>query len=236
MALERGFLVVGLSVTLSACGLGGGESDIRPLKVHALSLEPSCWVPPPPVEIPPAMTPSLVRIAQEHAAADLERGLLCAERYRAMAEAIRQDPHAPEWVLQPHETGYLSMHIRSEPQDRGPVWGRFDVEMFDVTADPEGRDVCTRGGAGREQAEGTYTDGITVIVHRGLYVRWNDDAVAMTIPGPFGDFGLFIRGCDRESGVSFGRLVSYDTGPSMKCWNSNGFVSCDGIDTWPFEF
>lgn len=228
-------LLLLFAMPLVACGsdLGG---DLQPLVVHPFSLTPGCFTSPPIVEVPVGVSDLVVYESQRKLARDWDQSRVCGERYRAITDAISAAPGAEEWIVRPHEGNPVEVRVYSGEGDRGPNLAQFAISIVDPTADADTQDPCSKNRGGRELAIGETGERFSVIQHDYLYARWNNDASAITLPGPGGEFVMLLRGCDPSNKISFGTTVSYDSGSPVRCWTESGqFVSCEGVATWPFD-
>lgn len=232
----RRFVWTMSALLTTACGgpdLGG---DLQPLRIHQFSLEPSCFVHPPIVQVPPNTSDAVITDAQARVNRDWDRAMVCAERYSAVVDAMNAKPSAEEWVVRPHEDKDVEVRVTSGESDRSATLGRFSIQINAPRAAPNERDECSWMRGPQDVALGQTINEFTMVTHEYFFARWNQNATAMTVPGPGGEFVVFLRGCDADTGLSFGRVVTYDSGSSIKCWDENGFTDCGGIDLFPFDF
>jgi hypothetical protein len=205
------------------------------MTLHPLSDTPGCFRAAPSVQAPLDFSRRDVAFAKRSVTVTRNQGLSCIRRYERMVEAIEAAPTAGRWTVRPDPDSDLVMNVTAWPEGAGddpePL---FFIETIKPSAGPNDRDQCSRAMGPRWEAWGRVKDTHTLIDHGGTRLRWNEEAVGITIRSPIGELAIFARGCNPATGSSFGEVTPYDFS-TFRCWSLTGhFTSCAGVETWPF--
>lgn len=229
-------------VALASAGCGGQEigsnPDLWTRALHAPSSTPGCFSNPPEVEIPHGTSDKYAKQQQDIAADNIIQATACIDRLRQIIAKMKESPEESSWSLR-HRTSQgaitIEAHTETHPEsDKGTFTILMKREQKGPTVGLD-LDTCFQNRSDEYKILGYYTSHQTFVDEGFFSLFWNDHASVMVQQTPFGPMSVMYRGCDPDTGVSYGHLVNYDSNSEPKCWSdSGGFVSCEGTNTWPF--
>lgn len=196
--------------------------------LHELSLTPGCYVPPPLQRIPEDASEAWARQQASSAEWRGKIGMSCASMYRNIVRNLRAAPEADDWEFNTED-----VTLRTIASDHvGDIEGFFRTDTATATG---GYGSCPlpRPGFGKFTTNYSYVEQIS---GPPVNIAWTDNSVTVYQVVWAFSIGYLHRGCDPATGISYGLLIGYDPTSNMHCWNDLGeFVSCDGVDVWPYR-
>ncbi|MBI5509447.1 MAG: hypothetical protein HY903_11915 [Deltaproteobacteria bacterium] len=231
-------VVAGGCLSLQGNVEDGASTEPTPMFLHALELEPGCYVTPPVAAADPSATPDMLSAARQMQDLNVQYN---AQFVALVVERVLEDASAPAWSFTYEMPGPITMVQSVEPTRREPEASEFVLTTtrkgFEQV-DPSGlqqyveRTMVARGHADLHQS---------TLDLEGTSYRWNDNSFEVRYLGisrSVGDDGQptwrqallsFLRGCDPVTGVSFEATASTE----LRCWSRDRQpVSCIGLDLW----